>query len=71
MEFILYGREGGDLVEGVANFNYLPVEGLGEIGEDAKKGRGGPQSGGKFLQGGDTDRAPIWIGDLGIITGNR
>ena len=40
MEFRLYGREGGELVEGVVNFNCLPVEGLGEIGEYSKKGRG-------------------------------
>ena len=40
MEFRLYGREGSELVEGVVNFNCLPVEGLGEIGEYAKKGRG-------------------------------
>ena len=29
MEFILYGREEGRLVEGVLEFNYLPVEVLG------------------------------------------
>ena len=40
------------------------------MGENAKKGSGGPQSGGNFLPVSHTYSAPIWIGDLVVITGN-
>ena len=59
MEFILYRREGGTLVEGLETLKYLlapngqwmeggnmehqvGAEGLGEVGEVAKKGREDP-----------------------------
>ena len=45
----------------------MVMEGMGEIGEDSKKVRGGPQSGGNFIQGGDTGGATIWLRDLGPI----
>ena len=47
------------------------MEGVGKIGEYAKKGRGGPQSGGNVLQGGDTGGATFWLGELGTIGDNR
>ena len=43
---------------------------MGEIDENAEKGRSRTQSGGNFLQGGDTGGTPIWLGDLGTIGGN-
>ena len=46
------------------------AEGLGNIGEDSKKGRVGPQSVGNVLQGNDTGGAHIWLGDLVNIGSN-
>ena len=46
------------------------AEGLGEVGGDSKKGRGVTQSCGNILQGGDTNGAPIWLGDLVPIVVN-
>ena len=42
-----------------------------EVGEVTKKVRGGTQSGGNVLHGGDTGGNPIWIGDFSPIGGNR
>ena len=47
------------------------VEGLGEIGEDVTKRRGGLQSGGNVLQGGGTGGALIRLRVLGPVGGNR
>ena len=46
------------------------TEGLGEVGEDGKKGRGRLESGGNVLQGDEIGGVHIWIGDLGPIGGN-
>ena len=46
------------------------VEGMGEIGEDATKGRGIHQSGGNFLQGKGTGCALIKLGFLVPVDGN-
>ena len=46
------------------------AEGLGEVGEFDRKGRGRPKSGGNVLQGGDTGGNPLWIIDLGTFGGN-
>ena len=45
-------------------------EGLGEVGEVAKKGRGGLKSGRNDLKGGDTGGTTIWLGVLGTFAGN-
>ena len=46
------------------------AEGLGEVGGVANKGRGGPQSGGNILQGGNTGGTPIWPEYLVTVGGN-
>ena len=46
------------------------VEGLGEMGGDATKGRGIIQSGGSILQGGSTGKYLIWIGVLDHVNNN-
>ena len=43
---------------------------MGEIGGDAKMGRGGSQSGGNVLQGDDTGGTTICLGYLVPINGN-
>ena len=42
-------------------------EGLEEVEEDIRKGRGGLQSGGNVLQGGDIGSSTFWIGYLGTL----
>ena len=48
----------------------MGVEVLGGVGEVTKKGRGGTQSGGNVIQGGETGGTPIWIIDLVNIGGD-
>ena len=43
------------------------ADGLGEVGGDANKRRGGPQSGRNVLKGGDTGATPTWLVYLGHI----
>ena len=45
-------------------------EGLGDVGGVSKKGRGGPHSGGNFLQGSDTGGTFICLRYLGPIGGD-
>ena len=44
--------------------------GLGESGETATMGRGRPQGGGNFLQGGVTSNITVWSREVGNFGGN-
>ena len=51
--------------------NQAGAEDLWEVGEVDKKIKGGTQSGGNDIQGGDTGGTPLWLGYLGTFRGDR
>ena len=42
----------------------------GDTGDTALTGRGMPQGGGNFLQGGGTSNTTVWFGDVGTFSVN-